>query len=314
MIRLVGVEIRRCLARRSARALTLLFVAAFLIAGTVVFFNSSNPGSAEMEARLTQEEERIEACVRGEVTPDFAEPGFSVEEIPASERENFCRFSGSEPVGDPRFHLREAQGILEGISPFFIMIGWVMGASFMGAEWSHRTITTTLTWESRRTLVLASKAVATVVVIIGGALLLQALLVVLLMPAALLRGTTNGIDVQELLTAAGRVAAAAGVGGVIGFSIATVGRNTAAAVGVGFAYLAVLENLIRAWKPNLSKFLLGDNAAVFVTGDSTQLSCGFDQLSCGLEHSTLDAGGLLLIYALGLFLIALMFFTRRDVA
>lgn len=314
MIRLVEVEIRRCLARRSARALALLFVVAFLIAGTVVFFKSSDPGSSAIEARLTQEEDRIEACIRGEVEPGHMEPGFSIETIPEEEREDFCRFSGFAPVEDPRFHLRDTPGTLEAISPFFIMIGWVMGASFIGAEWSQRTITTTLTWESRRTLVLVSKVVATAIVIFVGALVLQALLVALLMPAALMRGTTSGTDVQELLFTAARVGALAGVGAVIGFSIATVGRNTAAAVGVGFAYLAVLENLVRAWRPNLSKFLLGDNAGVFVTGDSEQLSCGFEDAFCGVEHSTLDAGGLLLAYSLGLFLLAFAFFRRRDVA
>ena len=117
-----------------------------------------------------------------------------------------------------------------------------------------------------------------------------------------------------MLTTATRVGFLSGVGAVVGFSIATVGRNTAAAVGAGFAYLAVLENLIRAWMPNLSKFLLGDNAGVFVTGESGQLSCGFDAVSCELQHSTLDAAGILLMYALGLFLLAFAFFRRRDMA
>ena len=45
-----------------------------------------------------------------------------------------------------------------------------------------------------------------------------------------------------------------------------LGRNTAAALGVAFAYLIVGENIVRAWKPHLTRWLIGENAASFLLG------------------------------------------------
>jgi hypothetical protein len=51
----------------------------------------------------------------------------------------------------------------------------------------------------------------------------------------------------------------------MGASIATIGRNTAAALGIAFGYLAIVENAIRGLRPSWMPWLLGDNSVVVIT-------------------------------------------------
>jgi hypothetical protein len=92
-----------------------------------------------------------------------------------------------------------------------------------------------------------------------------------LLPAGLLRGTTDGIDPDWLRSLSGvglRVAAVSVVGATMGASIATIGRNTAAALGIAFGYLAIVENAIRGLRPNWTPWLLGDNIIVVITNQT----------------------------------------------
>ena len=86
---------------------------------------------------------------------------------------------------------------------------------------------------------LLTKAFSCVVVVSVFALLVQALLSLALLPSAQLHGTTAGADgdwlrsvLGVLLRGTGLVAIAAAVG----FSVASIGRNTAAALGIRDVY------------------------------------------------------------------------------
>jgi hypothetical protein len=138
---------------------------------------------------------------------------------------------------------------------------------------------------------------------------LQLLLGAALLPAGLLRGTTDGIDPDWLrsLTGVGlRVAAVSVVGATMGLSIATIGRNTAAALGIAFGYLAIVENAIRGLRPNWSPWLLGDNVIVVITNQT--------QNSPLVGRSALEAATLVASYTLALLAAALFAFRRRDIA
>ena len=56
--------------------------------------------------------------------------------------------------------------------------------------------------------------------------------------------------------------------------VATIGRNTAAALGAVFVYLALLESLIRSLRPMLSRFMVGDSAVVLISGNELEVSDG----------------------------------------
>jgi ABC-2 type transport system permease protein len=122
-----------------------------------------------------------------------------------------------------------------------------------------------------------------------------------------LRGTTDGVDatwVRSTVGIAVRIAAMGSVGAVIGFAIASVSRNTAAGLGVGFGYTVIVENLIRGLRPQWARWLVGDNAVAFITGSSPDPS---------FELSMIRAGLVLALYASVLAIVAVALFRARDV-
>ena len=188
-----------------------------------------------------------------------------------------------------------------------VVIGWLLGASFIGAEWHAGTVTTLLTWEPRRVRVLLAKVVAGVVSVFVLTTLLQAVLAASLYLAASLNGSVVGAEgwLAETTEVALRVSILASLAGAIGFAFAAVGRNTAAALGAGFAYVVVVENLVRGLKPEWSEWLFGENAGLFLLGASGDFPF--------LERSPLGAGLYLLLLSGALLVVATMVFRSRDV-
>jgi ABC-type transport system involved in multi-copper enzyme maturation permease subunit len=211
-------------------------------------------------------------------------------------------------ASDPPFRLTDVRSALLGASGLLLLLAWVIGASAVGAEWHAGTVTTQLTWEPRRPRLFTAKAVALGVVIVLGVLGLQLLLATGLAATAALRGTTEGAGSSWLgaaLGAALRSAALAVVGSIVGFSIAWVARNTAAALGGGFVYAAVVEPLLRSWRPGWARWLFFDNVSVFLGGEEASFP--------PLDGGTAQAGSVLLLYAVLALGVALVAFQRRDV-
>jgi ABC-2 type transport system permease protein len=295
---LVMVEIRRLMARRLLRWITALVLVGFTFAGIMAYIGSDDSPAAVAEAQARYKTE-VANCISGfetggELPPEGRDP------------ESFCR--DEVWVEDPRFDYSEFNWIISSLGIPLIALGWLVGASFLGAEWHSRSITTLLTWEPRRNRVLVAKAIAATAVIFAWIVLLQVIFSAAMYPAAAFEGTTQGLTASWWTSLGGLIVRAGGLAafaGVVGMSITAVGRNTAAALGVGFAYLAVVESLIRGFKPQWADWLIGDNVALFLVGpeDVTHMS-----------HSQLGAGLLLLVYGAVLFAGALAVFRRREVA
>jgi hypothetical protein len=184
----------------------------------------------------------------------------------------------------------------------------LLGASFIGADWHAGTVATLLTWEPRRLRVILAKVIACVAGTFALVIVLEAILGGTLALVAALRGTTVGVDgawVMGTIGVAFRVAALSCIGAAIGFAIASVARNTAAALGVGFGYTVIVENLVRGLRPQWERWLVGDNAVVFITGHSGDAS---------FERSILQAGLIVAAYAAGLLIVAVAVFRARDVS
>src|SRR6266700_4137835 len=114
-----------------------------------------------------------------------------------------------------------------------VFIAFVIGASFVGAEFGAGSLSTQLVFEPRRVRVVAVKAVA---VGIGLAVLAAALLLyigLLQWAGSSLRGVVAGLDSAWFTARAGdigRVAGAVGLAGIAAFAITVVARRTVAAV------------------------------------------------------------------------------------
>lgn len=264
MTTLVRIEVRRLLARRLTRVLALLALAGILVGGAVVFIRSHREAGVPVtQARVIER--------NGQKLVECSDGGFGMVagELPEGMTpEEFCASTGFQAT-DPRFHLTALRDAWLGLGGQLIVVAWLVGASFVGADWHFGTMTTQLTWEPRRTRLFVAKLIACVAVVFAGTILIELLLGAALAPAALLRGTTTGADgawAAESIRLVLRVGVGCALASGIGYGLASIGRNTAAALGVGFFYLVLVEGLLRAYRPGWQKWLLGDNLTQFLNG------------------------------------------------
>ncbi len=264
MMRLLRAELHRFLARDLVRVFAVAVLVAIAIGCIITAVNSK---AAEPDDAFYRSE--LQHCLEGRMVPE--------RRIPAryDSLEEFCadqvrpEYYGA---GDQRFELRSVPTILESGGILTVIGGLLLGASFVGAEWHAGTMTTLLTWEPRRLRVLGAKAVVTAVCTFVVMAALTAVFALGLALVASTRGVTDGLGDHFLRSVAGttaRIAACSAAGALVGMAIAMVARNTAAAVGAGFAYLAIIEGLIRGLRPGWQHYLLADNIAVVITGSGS---------------------------------------------
>jgi hypothetical protein len=298
----IASEMMRFRSRRLVKWMTVLSVLGLALAGFLVFINSEAEGPRAVSTGSIESSSLYQDCISNADPPS----GESIEEFCSeiAQQESFAQ--------DERFFFSGMDEIFIGVTLPIAMLAFVLGASFMGAEWQKGTMTTTLTWENRRWAVFGAKAVVVIIGSLALFVMLQALLTLFMLPSALFRGTTEGLDAawwQDTGATLARCAAATVVAGVLGMSVASLGRNTAAALGAGFGYIVVVENLIRALKPQWQQWLVTDNGAVFVTGDPSLITAASD----GSGSSANAAGLLVLAYATLVVAVAYGFFRSRDV-
>jgi ABC-type transport system involved in multi-copper enzyme maturation permease subunit len=258
---LVRAELRRFVSRDVVRIFAVAVLIAIAVGAVITAYNSKVTAADEAVYRT-----ELQHCLEGLFVPEDRLPRRydSLEEFCADQvrPEDFGAF-------DRRFQLRSLPEILQGAGILVVIGGLLLGASFVGAEWHAGTMSTLLTWETRRLRVLAAKAAVVAVCVFALMVLLLAAFSLALLVVASTRGITDNLGDHFVRSVAGsalRVAACSAAGALIGMAIAMLASNTAAAVGVGFAYLAILEGLIRALRPGWQHYLLADNIAIVITG------------------------------------------------
>ncbi|HEX9696679.1 MAG TPA: ABC transporter permease [Actinomycetota bacterium] len=302
---LIISEIRRSLSRRIIRLFGALAVLGILIAVVAVSVQSEKP-SAAATAELRAYEAAVQACIDGTtgLPEEFGRPL----EIPPNEREDFCRYSGFiQGPSRETFSYANMDGVVLGTSVPLIILSFLLGASLIGAEWRAGTITTMLTWESNRLRLFVTKLIVAVAVCVGFALAVQALLLLAMLPVAAIRGSTVGVDgafLGSLFGGLGRATLMFAVASAIGFAIGATGRNTAAALGVGFVYVAVIEGFLTGFLPWFRPWSMVGNAIIWVSGEGSREIIG---------RSVGAAGFLLAAYAAGVSALATAIFRARDV-
>lgn len=122
--------------------------------------------------------------------------------------------------------------------------GFVLGASFVGVEWSSGGMLNLLLWAPRRGMVLAGKLIAAC----AGIGLVSVVYLAAWSGAFVAVDAFNDTvsvmglsDWTSLLLTGARVTLLAMAGTALGFAIASMGRHTSTALGVGIAYLLVYE-------------------------------------------------------------------------
>jgi ABC-2 type transport system permease protein len=306
---LLAAELRRISSRRLVRLTVALAIIGAVLGGVAAFAFSGSLSEAEYQHRVAaadseakDQDAQMEACLeahgveRGEeISDDVARQCFPADGVPRPE--------------DPRFHRSRLEAILRGVTGALAVIAWAIGASLVGAEFASRSMTTLLTWEPRRGRVFVAKTVAVMLAVAVFALAALVLVGLGMWPALAAHGAplrAGDPTLWSLAGTVGRGVALATISAGIGFAIATIGRNTAAALGAGFAYVIVLENIVGTSLEGWRRWLLLGNVIVFVSGRSDSSDVP--------GRSVAGAGVFLAAVAVGSLLVAGGAFRRRDLA
>jgi hypothetical protein len=189
----------------------------------------------------------------------FDSAGKTVAELRAAGGHPALMINWTQPAGDN----------LLLVAAFPLALGAVFGgASFAGAEWKAGTITTVLTWEPRRGRVLAARMTAAFVLAAVIAFALTTLFLAAALPAVLTHGSTAGVDGEwwiALGATVARLALLSAVAAVLAVALAMIGRGTTFALAAVFAWMAVVEPLLRGWKPSIGRHLIGENLSIALT-------------------------------------------------
>jgi ABC-2 type transport system permease protein len=315
LIRLIATEIRRASKRRLFRMGLLVGVLLVIAAALGSFFSADrNVESARSRARAeiancerfaTDEAEAFEEREGRPPPDDFFDCGTLDQILPAYDR----TFRYAESVGD----MVRAGAVLGGI------ISFLVGASFVGAEWGSGNLATFLTWEPRRAHVHVAKVVAIALCCAVVVTVLLVLLMAVHLPVASLRGTMRGTTADLWRTLAGTAGRGAGLAAMFaaaGAGLAMVMRNTAGAIVVGGVYAAVIDPFLHFWdEGRLRVWTLFRNVPQFM-GYAIQRSFEDNVFGGGVEPAVLSVWRpslLLAAYVAAVIVLGYVAFRARDV-
>lgn len=326
MTRLLRAELARLFSRRMFRLLTLaLFAGLLTVAVKTAVSSNHDLAAAHARAarqaahiRATMPEELKAACAGHGPTGPGATPGLGAgPECPPLP-------TAAQLFQDPRFSFAASgRDMVNGAVIVVALLGLVLGASAVGAEWAAGTFGALLTWEPRRLRVAAAKLFAAV----GVMLLVGVLAIGFEIGAGLLIAATSG-TLQHVTTGFVTSLTLRGLRGLglisllaaVGAAIAGISRHTAAALGLAVGYLVAFEMVLRGLRPQWERWLFSDNAAAILNGKTTLPGASIHEgagVFTGNAVFTLSAtrGAVYLtLVVLGLLAVTSATLIRRDVA
>lgn len=328
---LLRAEVRRFTARRFIRVLLLLAVVGYLIVTPLVavtqFAKPSAAGLVEARQRINrivaEQNQQRDECLKQPVPAKAA--GVPADEMcgPPASPDSFdvAQFVGKRP-----FQLRSAlpAGALA-MGAAVAALAFVFGATYVGAEWSSRSMVALLFWEPRRVRVMAVKLGVIAAAAVALAVVAQGVWLASAELMARTRGSTDGLPAHfwsQLVAQQGRSTLLVVVAALLGFGIANLVRNTGAALGVGFVYFAVVETAIRGFRPGWQQWLLTDNAVALVSRGGHRLYLAdegyvdkqgsYVQSGREVVMSNLHGGLVLGLVTAALLAVGVWTFRRRD--
>ncbi|MQA26204.1 MAG: ABC transporter permease subunit [Micromonosporaceae bacterium] len=317
-MRLFRAELTRLFARRFTKIMLLALVLALGLIAAVLITQTHQPDPAELQraeerassarAQCEQQQEDIPGRP-GQYTPNC-------EDITASQfLDSYAlNFRDEMPV------------LLFLFGGLLALFGYLVGASFLGAEWSSGGMANLLLWRTQRVRVLAGKLTALLLALvmlgltIGAAWTAAVWLIAHFggLPAELTPKFWRSLAFDGARALALVVIVTAG-----GAAIASLGRRTAAALGLLIGYLVVWEIGAQLVMEGLNvlaprRFMLSSYVMSVITETHKVMdyqNCW--DYDCAPYVFTITwpwALALLSVLALGAVLVALWSFRRRDVA
>jgi ABC-type transport system involved in multi-copper enzyme maturation permease subunit len=214
----------------------------------------------------------------------------------------------THPAHMASWWMKGEDGFLLTAALFLVVGAAICGASVAGAEWKAGTITTVLTWEPSRRRFHAARTASAAILAFGIGFVLEIVYLVAAVPAVLLNGTTAGTGSgwwAGLLFAMIRVAVITSLVAVLAVSIATIGRNTSAALVAMAAWALVVERIVAGLRPQLARFMVAENVATVIPWSQ--------MTNVDFERPPIVALVALVAYLIAVVALATVSFTRRDV-
>jgi hypothetical protein len=222
-VKLLATELRRFTARRAVRWLVVLALAVIALGTTI----------AAVHSKVKTERSIVTSCG----VPTGVQ-GTSNVPPPLSD----CKQSVAPRSVDHRFNLRDGlKDAIGGTGVALLLLGVLLGTTFIGADYAGGALPGQLTYEPRRTRVYGTKAVA---VGVSVAIITTFLLLVLtgaLAAVAHWRGVVGHLDGSwyvDRLGDVGRVAGVCALAAAIGYAVTAVARRSVVSVvaflGLGF--------------------------------------------------------------------------------
>ena len=315
MMRLVLVELRRFFSRRLTKfaCLGVLVILAFTLFGVQQQALESVP--SRVQERIQQQVQQCEAAQAQQRQQD-AGADFRCAEIATHMQQERVSFVGV------------TRDLTQTLAVLFAFVGFLIGATFLAAEFASGAIGNWLTFEPRRTRVYFSKLAGAA---LGSVPITIACLGILTAGVAFftnrygVAGTMAAGERNELLWLAVRIVvitAAATVGGAV---LGALLRNTAAALGVTVGYVILVEaifpSLIQRFLSDPTPWLVRGNFQAWVSHGLTyflnscsgtpgpEMACERVKHTVSFAHGSIYLGVLMVAFtALGAWV-----FSRRDV-
>jgi ABC-2 type transport system permease protein len=250
-VSLYTAETRRLVKRRFTKLFVLCALLILLAIAAGVFLSNQKVGpealasaqaqaQADYERSLQDTNNLIAQCRAAQGTPQ------------ASGYPPNCEIQQPTPGDfDPQWYMpatfdfREAfPGMVTTLAAVLAVVAYIIGASFVGAEWSSGGMMNLLLWRPRRLQVLSTKLVAVLVGTTALTVVLSAIWTAGFYLIAQARGSTKGMTSgawQSLGLMELRALVLVLVAGALGFGLASVGRHTATALGVAIGVIVVLQ-------------------------------------------------------------------------
>jgi hypothetical protein len=275
---LLRAETHRFLGRRFIRVLLAVTLVGWIAVLVISLLGFQSPSPESLTAARQQQQEQLqlgnegrEQCLadpnRPADTPveDWCGQPLTAADIPLSQFLQPPPFSMADDAGSGAVSVAAVAAAL----------AFLIGGTFVGAEWSTRSMVALLFWETRRPRVMGAKVLVTAVAAAVLGLVMQGLwlgLASLLQAVAGDGGTLPDGFWWQLLGASGRGVLLTVFAGLLGFGLTNLLRNTGAATGVAFVYVVIGETAVRALRPAWQPWLLTNNAAALVVPDGLTLS------------------------------------------
>ena len=325
--RLVGAEFRRLAARRFTQIIVGLGLIGYLIALALIWRQHDRVTAADIAQATAQRDQLIVQITRETEECRRNAPADQVEQVcgvpPTPEQFPIDQFLRNHP-----FPPGQAADYALAVGVATAMLAFLLAATFIGAEWSTKNLVAWLFWEPRRLRVMAAKLVA----LLSSVLLLAVLAQVVWYGVAKALVHYRGLPVSTLgplaehfwshvVNAQARAASLALITALVGFSLASLMRNSAAALGVAFVYFAVVENVIRALNPDLQPYLFTTNVGAWIASNGITVygKTVYNQqqgyvMPREIHISNVHGAVLLLVFAGVAIVAAVTTFARRDIS